>query len=65
MTNTEALEFAKSSALMAFDQAGEYEDSYASYRENLIDTMNDEGVGEYGQLRALELYDAEVAKVHA
>lgn len=59
MNRSQAIEFAASSALTAIDQRDAYTDSFASYRENLIDTMNDEGVTGQDYLDALEMYDSE------
>lgn len=62
MTNLDAIEFACASARTAFDQAGAYDDSIANFRENLIDTMNDEKVGQFDYHAALAAYDDTVLR---
>ena len=64
MNRQEALSFAKASAAAAFDQRGEYADAVASYRDNIRDTLNDEGAAEYEDAAWAE-YDAEVARLFA
>lgn len=63
MNAKQVIEFAVSSASSAYDQRDAYSDAIASYRDNLIDTMNDEKVDEYNYRDALAVYDAEVKKL--
>jgi hypothetical protein len=64
MNRTEALAFARSSADTAIDQASEYEDSVASYRDNVRDTLKDERAVELEE-EAFEVYDARIAELQA
>ena len=63
MNRTEAIDFARASARMAFDQAGEYADSIASFRDNLVDTLFDEKVSNSNKVDAYEAFEAEVLRL--
>lgn len=62
MTRQEALDFARSSALTAFDQRGEYDDAAGSFRDNVRDTLCEEKAAQYEE-EAFAGYDAEVARL--
>ena len=62
MTRADACDVADASARMALDQAADYHDSVASFRENLTDTLADAGVTDlqtWGD--ALDAFDARIA----
>lgn len=66
MTRQQALDFAKASADMAWDQrhSSEYTESFTSvdsYRDNVIDTLNDERAAEFTS-EALAVFDERIAK---
>jgi hypothetical protein len=60
MSTFDPIAFARRSAKAAYDQRAEYDDSAASFRENLIDTLADEGTDAATTREALDVYDAEV-----
>lgn len=63
MNKQECIEFAVSSAYMAFDQVTEYgtlEWSIASHRDNVRDTLNDERSSQHED-DAFDAFDAVVA----
>ena len=65
MTHNEAIQFARSSAAMAFDQAIDYGGlSFAiqSFRDNIRDTLFDEGAADL-EPAAFEAFDAEVMRL--
>lgn len=65
MDKEQAIEFAKASACGAFDQAPAYgglENSIASHRENVRDTLNDEGAADF-EADAFSAFDAEVSRL--
>lgn len=47
MNREQALQFAKSSAVTAYDQNAEYKDSFLSHYVNLIDTLNEEKASQF------------------
>ena len=53
-----AAAFGRASAAMAADQRDAYADSVASFRENIIDTLRDEGASGEAYDAALKAYDA-------
>lgn len=62
MTHSEALQFAVSSALQAIDQRDDFasiEDAVDSYRDNIRDTLNDEGCAEF-EPDAWAAFDAKI-----
>ena len=67
MTLQQAIEFAESSAEMAFDQRSEYgtlADAIASHADNVRDTLNDERSAQH-EPDAFAAFDARVARLHA
>jgi hypothetical protein len=65
MNRQEAIAFARSSAVMAVDQARDFgglESAINSYRENVRDTLNDEDSAQH-ESAAFAAYDDEVARV--
>jgi len=67
MTLQQAIEFAESSAEMAFDQRNEYgtlADAIASHADNVRDTLNDERSAQH-EPDAFAAFDARVARLHA
>lgn len=64
MTTSQMIEFAASSARMALDRRDAYEDAIGSFRDNVIDTLNDEGADANTHRRALAKFDAIVARVN-
>lgn len=65
MTKQDAVQFGKSSAFEAFDQAGAYggrQQAIDSYRDNVRDTLNEQGAAEW-EPEAFAAFDAEVARL--
>lgn len=62
LTQQDAIEFALRCAHGAFDQRGEFEDSIASLRENVRDTLADYGVSQYEEA-AFAAYDEQIAQL--
>lgn len=59
----EAIEFARASAREAIDQASAYEDPIGSFRDNVVDTLNDEHADEFTMRDALDAFDAEIKRL--
>lgn len=65
MTKTDALSFARTSANIAVDCAADYdglENSIASHRENIRDTLNEEGASEH-EAECFAVYDARILEL--
>ena len=65
MTHNEAIQFAEMSALGAFDQCDAYgglDNSIQSHRDNIRDTLNDEGAADF-EADAFEAFDLEVLRL--
>lgn len=61
-TLAEVIDFAEMSALAALDNWGDMEDPINSYRDNIRDTLNDEGLERFEE-QAFEAFDAHLARV--
>jgi hypothetical protein len=67
MTKQDAIQFGKSSAFEAFDQAGSYgsvQNAVDCYRDNVRDTLNEQGASEW-EPEAFAAFDAEVTRLIA
>jgi hypothetical protein len=65
MSKADALSFARTSANIAVDCAADYDgldNSIASHRENIRDTLNDEGASEH-EAECFAIYDARILEL--